>query len=398
MTLIRTIAAFYAQGRRYLKIAGHYGEQFHPGNGIGQGDPLSMRFVNGAGWIWIRMMKVNFADTRLGVYVDDRSIRAKDRSTMQRAIAKTAKLDETMGQELNITKTYGLATTLRARRRLRGLRIGTTKLVVVNEARNLGAQVTTMRRKVHTMARQRIHKARATIKKIARNYIPLNAKRTMVGAAGMAKGIFGASVTALPRPQVSKLRTSIIQACLGHKKPHAAPELVTTMLLEPTRHDPLIAADYEAVNIFKRLIGRDQGVVHTVDKLLAHYADEESNVTGPVARLKQIMESCNHVLHQGMLVYSKGGAEAGPVLDLLRRTGSSIKQFMIDNLRARELRNLAKRCARGQGQFSEPPRARVLVPEQCEDPEPEEVEMPPEIQESLTMAIAAGTGSKRGAI
>ena len=93
VALIRTIAAFYAQGRRYMKIAGHYGEQFHPGNGIGQGDPLSMRFVNGARWIWIKMMKVNFADTRLGVYVDDRSIRTKDRATMQKAIAKTAKLD-----------------------------------------------------------------------------------------------------------------------------------------------------------------------------------------------------------------------------------------------------------------------------------------------------------------
>ena len=27
-----------------MKVAGHYGEEFHPGKGIGQGDPLSMRF------------------------------------------------------------------------------------------------------------------------------------------------------------------------------------------------------------------------------------------------------------------------------------------------------------------------------------------------------------------
>ena len=161
--------------------------------------------------------------------------------------------------------------------------------MVVSEARNLGAQLTTMRRRVHTLAKQRIHKARLTIKKIARNHIPLHAKRTMTGAAGMSKGIFGASVTALPRAQVSRLRTSIIRTCLGHKKPHAAPELVTTMLLEPTRHDPSIAADYEAVNFCQRLIGRDQGVVHTVDKLLVHYADNDNKATGPVARLTQIL-------------------------------------------------------------------------------------------------------------
>ena len=324
--LIKTIAAFYAQGRRYLKIAGHYGEQFHAGNGIGQGDPLSMRFVNGAGWIWIQMMKVNFADTRLGVYVDDRSIRTRDKTTMQNALAKTSKLDTLMGQELNITKTYGLATTMRARRRLRNLRIGSTKLMVVNEARNLGAQLTTMRRRVHTIANQRIIQARATITKIARNHIPLRAKRTMVGAAGMSKGIFGASVTALPRAQVVRMRSSIIRTCLGHKKPHAAPELVTTMLLEPTRHDPLIAADYEAVNTFKRLISRDQGVVHTVDKLLAHYASGENTGYGPVARLKQIMESCKHTIGNGLRVYRGDRAVTGPVMDLVQRTQGSIKR------------------------------------------------------------------------
>ena len=49
-----------------MKVAGHFGEEFHPGNGIGQGDPLSMRFVNGFGWLWTKMMKGNVADARVG--------------------------------------------------------------------------------------------------------------------------------------------------------------------------------------------------------------------------------------------------------------------------------------------------------------------------------------------
>ena len=61
-------------------------------------------------------MKGNFADA-LGVYVGDRSRRAMDKNTLQMAIRKTAKLDNHFGQELNIVKTYGLATTARARRR-----------------------------------------------------------------------------------------------------------------------------------------------------------------------------------------------------------------------------------------------------------------------------------------
>ena len=65
--LIRAVAAYYDQGIRVMKVAGHYGEPFFAANGIGQGDPLSMRFINGAGHMWVRAMKVNFADLRLGV-------------------------------------------------------------------------------------------------------------------------------------------------------------------------------------------------------------------------------------------------------------------------------------------------------------------------------------------
>ena len=69
-----------------MKVASHYGEPFFAANGIGQGDPLSMRFINGAGHMWVKAMKVNFADLRLGVYVDDRSIRAKSRVDLEGAL------------------------------------------------------------------------------------------------------------------------------------------------------------------------------------------------------------------------------------------------------------------------------------------------------------------------
>ena len=42
--LMRAVAAYYDQGIRVMKVAGHYGEPFFAANGIGQGDPLSMRF------------------------------------------------------------------------------------------------------------------------------------------------------------------------------------------------------------------------------------------------------------------------------------------------------------------------------------------------------------------
>ena len=50
--IIRAIAAFYEQGVRVIKVAQHYGRPFYAANGIGQGDPLSMRFINGVGQMW----------------------------------------------------------------------------------------------------------------------------------------------------------------------------------------------------------------------------------------------------------------------------------------------------------------------------------------------------------
>ena len=228
--------------------------------------------------MWIKMMKGNFADARLGVYVDDRSIRVADKGTLQLALRKTARLDNLLGQELNIVKSYGLATTARARRRLRGLRIGSTALHVVGQARHLGAQVASVKRKVYDIARERVGKARAAIRKIGKNPLPKKAKVVMAGAAGMTKGIFGTSVAALPCPQARAMRTDIIRTCLGSKKPHAAPELITTLLLDPTRHDPTIAADWGAVAAMKRLFARDQGVIHKVERLLARYRENRSSL------------------------------------------------------------------------------------------------------------------------
>ena len=49
-------------------------------------------------------MKVSFADLRLGVYVDDRSVRAGKKQELEAVLEMTVKLDACLGQELNIPK------------------------------------------------------------------------------------------------------------------------------------------------------------------------------------------------------------------------------------------------------------------------------------------------------
>ena len=79
-----------------------------------------MRSINGVGHMFVTAMKVNFADLRLGVYVDDRSIRARTRGDLEGALGMTQEVDDCIGQELNITKSYGMAISRKSRRLLRG--------------------------------------------------------------------------------------------------------------------------------------------------------------------------------------------------------------------------------------------------------------------------------------
>ena len=145
------------------------------------------------------------------------------------------------------------------------------------------------------------------------------------------------------------------RTCFGKREPHAAPELITTLLLDPTRHDPAIAADYGAVVALKRLFVRDQGVIHKVDRLLARYCEKPeliAKLNGPVGRLIQIFGSCKLRLVSGMRICRDSGGGEREVIDLARRNAGAVKSFMIDTLRTRELAILSKRCAVQIGDFA----------------------------------------------
>ena len=250
-----------------MRIAQHYGKPFYAANGIGQGDPLSMRFINGAGQMWVNAMKVNFADLRLGVYVDDRSIRAKTKRDLEVAMEMIVRLDACLGQELNVPKSYGMATTRRARRSIRGIKVGGTAIRYAQDARSLGAHIVTTKHKKKAMTKERVSRAAQALKRVRTLRIPRRASRLMPAAVGITKAIFGTSITGIPTAMLKGLRTKVIQAAMGHKKPHAAPELITTLLLND-RSDPGIASDQAAILTVKRLTQRDPGVVRTINEVL----------------------------------------------------------------------------------------------------------------------------------
>ena len=243
--LIRAIAALYEECIRMMKFAQHHGPPFYAANGIGQEDPLSMRFINGAGQMWVNAMKVNFADLRLGVYVDDKSIRARTQQALEGALEMTRKLDTSIGQEKNVSKSNGIATTRRSRRMLKGVRVGDTAVRYAHDARSLGAHIVTTRRQKKGIARDRAGKAAMALRRIGSLAVPRKAKRQMPEVSPRQSSVQASRE--VPSACMKTLRTAVIQAAMGHKKPHSALELITTLILEAGHADPGIASDQAAI-------------------------------------------------------------------------------------------------------------------------------------------------------
>ncbi len=93
LRLIQTVMRFYDGAIRFFKIGQHCGKTFHPSNGLGQGCPLSMRWVNGTGGVWVIKMQCVNPDLRMSGYVDDRTLRANAVNELEDAVYETITYD-----------------------------------------------------------------------------------------------------------------------------------------------------------------------------------------------------------------------------------------------------------------------------------------------------------------
>ena len=67
---------------------------------------------------------------------------------------------------------------------------------------------------------------------------------------------------------LKSFRTKVLQAAMGHRKPHAAPELITTFFFFYERSDPGVASDQAAILLAQRLTQRDPRVSGTMQEVV----------------------------------------------------------------------------------------------------------------------------------
>ncbi len=293
--LVKMMKAFYDQAVRFFRIGLHCGTAFHPGNGIGQGDALSMRWVNCTGAVWVRVSKNANPDARLSVYVDDRTIRETEMRKLVVSVEVTMEYDNLLGQKLNIDKSSIMATTPQLRKKAASMRIGGSAMCHTWDARCLGSHIKTVRRQFKGLGKRRLDGAAESAMRISRTYVKKRAKRRMLEVVAAAKATYGAAITRLPVAAARETGAVFLRTAMGRGRRHAAPELINTLILRGWRADPMMAENYVAITTARRILNRRPDLYERAKRVLARRREgiqSEESIPGPVITLARAVQAC----------------------------------------------------------------------------------------------------------
>ncbi len=229
--LINVMEAFYDQALRLFRVGAHAGDRFHPDNGLGQGCALSMRWTNCVGAVWVRTVKNIWADMRLSVYVDDRTIRGRTVGEVIGAIEHTVTFDGHLGQRLNVDKSSILATTSKQRKEASTAKVDGLRVLHAWDARSLGAHTKTVRRQSNGLGKKRLDGAVDSAVRISKTFVNKKSKRRMLEVVAAAKATHGAAITRLPVATAKDAAVTFMKVATGRGRKYAAPELVNTIVL-----------------------------------------------------------------------------------------------------------------------------------------------------------------------
>ena len=106
----------------------------------------------------------------ISAYVDDRVIRSPSWVTLKEMLDRTILVDRLSGQFLNFDKSSGLSTTFKGIKKLKLLRVDDKPLLIVKNAKSLGALVTTAMTPSSFIVSKRCDTALDSVKNSASTY------------------------------------------------------------------------------------------------------------------------------------------------------------------------------------------------------------------------------------
>ncbi|CAE8600524.1 unnamed protein product, partial [Polarella glacialis] len=274
------VRTMYSNLRRRFRINGSVGDEFRTTNGILQGCPLSVLFLNALVAIWCKAIDKEVPLASPSAFADDTGVTASSRKEVQQAVSITEEFAELTGQQLNQKKSVSFSTSAR---RVRKLRLKSSTIPITTSWKSVGAHLCTNRGRQDSNHETKVQQACKTADRI--RWLPLHfeARSSLACSLVVSGALFGCSVARPSRKQLSKLRTASLNCIWGSRHRRRCAEIVFTLFAPGHRADPEHACTYNTMRMMRRMLARRDDL-HDLFRQVWTCADGQPRQdTGPVA-------------------------------------------------------------------------------------------------------------------
>ena len=372
--LAALLEAFYVRLKRAFKLGRHFGEWWLSTNSVAQGCALSLIVANALITVWTRLIHRDAPQVCTTGYVDDRTIRSKQRNQFIRALESTARFDARTGHIMNVDKSNAASTTEAGRAWLRKLRIDGRRLRYTIAAKLLGAQFSTARYRVTQLSQQRADTARATLQRARFSLLPLRHKRMVIANKAFKQAQYGSYLVGLPERALCKLRKEADSAQNGQYRRMKARELYYTMVRPGHKEKPAMADAYTTLTTGRRVLARRPDLHDQAQRILTKIDDQRGAVlscNGPIHRLREVLASLRAHLSPDLRITRPRGRDFG----LCEQEAGWCEHQFRNMIREVEWQRLSSRCV------ADAPEVRRR--KDLED-------IPAELDRAATMALLSG--------
>ena len=378
--VLRAVAAMYRQLRRCFKLVGCLGSFFAATNGILQGCPLSVIFINLLTTVWKRVIddlrqpvvvavralpppmeeqpppcpapgapppapllrRRGAAPLRLEVstmgYADDTYAFAQDGASMAPKMGTISEFLEVTGQGVNAKKSVAFDTT---GEQPVGAELGGQPLPLQNEFRVLGAGVrTTGLPGSGPLILKRISEASRMLPRIYAAQGGFDRRAQVVSTLILPAGLHAASLVDIARGAIARLDAAVMRALWGPTRPCRATEVVMAFFCAGHRVLPSMVCDYQRLT-WLAARGRTEGPLQLLTQAVWEAGPKRG---GPMGRALQTAKGLGWEPLEGWWKWSVPGRTEP--LAFGQGTWGAMCHAIRDGLRYRSVQRLVARRPR----------------------------------------------------
>ena len=318
--LLKAIKGMFDQLQRRFRVNGAVGKPFTSTNGILQGCPLSVIFLNLLVCVWIRAVKEEVPDAELHAFADDTGATATGSTAphiLQRVLNMTGAFAKLTGQQLNPGKSKCWSTSDSIRREIKELTLDEVALKHVTSMRCLGAFICFSHGAfVNPLGNAACEEATNIARRIRWAPLSMKQRALLVGSLVNPKALHSHPSGGIAKTRIQSLRSACVAAVWGETRKLKCPEIVMTLFVKGHRSDPRQYAAYSCIRLFRIMLKKYPCLVHDVVAILQLYEQGPGQVTGPIRLLSDTFSSLGWSLVPSLTIQRPGmpalAAMSGP--------------------------------------------------------------------------------------